>query len=184
MLAVLTTLILNLDNPNYGLGPVSRKPRKPTLTVRSWKTKMILTFETLHKCNLCRNAKPVDIENSQHERLHGFCNGFSGPWFLSQVRPVKRNCLLTHLMLYNGCDSWMRMLHVGQWLTRPICLTKQLLQTKRARTIQSYSNTQWLTNQKQSTRKSSFNIFDCWVVVLARGKRSGWFGNQDVTRKQ
>ena len=74
------------------LGRVSRKPRKvfvpekPTLKVRSWKTKNILRFETLHKFNLYLNAKPDDIKSSVHKRLHGFWNGFSGPKSFRDVR--------------------------------------------------------------------------------------------------
>ena len=74
------------------LGPVSRKPRKvfgpekPSSKVRSWRTKKNLRFETLHKCKLCLNAKPVDIKSSVHQKLHGFWNGFSGPKsFRSQI---------------------------------------------------------------------------------------------------
>ena len=36
------------------------------------KYKNILTFETLRKCKLCLNAKPVEIKSSVHQALHGF----------------------------------------------------------------------------------------------------------------
>ena len=30
-----------------------------------------LLLETLHKCKLCLNAKPVEIKSSVHQALHG-----------------------------------------------------------------------------------------------------------------
>ena len=51
----------------------------PTLKVHCWKTQKILRLETLPKCKLCLNAKPVDTKSSVHQRLCGFWNGFSGP---------------------------------------------------------------------------------------------------------
>ena len=55
--------------------PGARKvfgPEKPTFKVRRRKTRKILRFETLHKCKLCLNAKPVDIKSYVHKRLRGF----------------------------------------------------------------------------------------------------------------
>ena len=55
--------------------PEARKvfgPEKPTFKVRRRKTRKNLRFETLHKCKLCLNAKPVDIKSSVHKSLRGF----------------------------------------------------------------------------------------------------------------
>ena len=59
----------------------SFRVRKANFKSPLLKKKKILSFETLHKCKLYLNAKPVEIKSSVNQALHGFSNGFSGSAF-------------------------------------------------------------------------------------------------------
>ena len=56
----------------FSKAPESFRARKVNFKSPKLKNQKILRFETLHKCKVCLNVKPVDIKSSVHQRLRGF----------------------------------------------------------------------------------------------------------------
>ena len=56
----------------FSKAPERFQARKANFKSPWVKNRKILRFETLHKCKLCLNVKPVEIKSSAHQALHGF----------------------------------------------------------------------------------------------------------------
>ena len=75
--------------------------------VRSRKTKKILRFETLHKCKLCLNAKPVDIKSSVHKRPLWFLKWLFAPEKFSGFLRNGPQGLGTQRAFCDALENWV-----------------------------------------------------------------------------